>query len=180
MPPNTSLMSRFATIHNRGRRQRATVFVSLTVLVMLAGCASVPNQWRDDGPAMQQDWMTPTEADVRARFEPSVTAQRDWPQAHVIIASGAVTHWPLYFEDPFVDKGSGNGPFDEMGTGRNEYRVGWQDCVAPLYCYARYTMNWLALPFFSAPATPPWTLMESDGHLSKQALGYDHDAARAD
>jgi hypothetical protein len=27
--------------------------------------------------------------------------------------------------------------------------------------------------------TPPWTVMESDGELSEQALGYDHDAQPA-
>jgi hypothetical protein len=31
----------------------------------------------------------------------------------------------------------------------------------------------------SAVVTPPCMLMESDGQLSRQALGYDHDATRA-
>jgi hypothetical protein len=73
-------------------------------------------------------------------------------------------HGPLYFEDPFEDKGT-----------TYEHRLGWEDWFAMPYSYARYTLNWLALPV-SMIVTPPWTAMESDGRLSKQLLGYDHDA----
>lgn len=31
-----------------------------------------------------------------------------------------------------------------------------------------------------AAVTPLWALMESDGNLSKQLFGYDHDATRAE
>lgn len=111
------------------------------------------------------DWDSPTAADVYARFEPAVQLQRDWPRVEVAAESGAVTHWPLYFEDPFEDK----------GAGRAEYRLGWEDYIAMPYSYARFTLNWLMLPV-SAIVTPPWKWMESDGILSRQRLGYDHDA----
>jgi len=84
--------------------------------------------------------------------------------------TGAVTHWPLYFEDPFVDKGHGR---TDATTPHNVYHLGWEDWLAIPYGAARFTGNWLALPI-SAIVTPPWTPMESDGKLSKQLLGYDH------
>ena len=86
--------------------------------------------------------------------------------------SGAVDHLPLYFEDPFEDKGAGR--TDETDP-HNVYRGGWEDYVALPYCFARFTGNWLMFPV-SAIVTTPWTIMESDGRLSRQLLGYDHDA----
>ncbi|MBU0639683.1 MAG: hypothetical protein KKB50_12525 [Planctomycetes bacterium] len=145
----------------------AVVAASLP-LVVAAGCSHVPNQWREDGPSTTANWDSPTAADVKGRFEPAGERSRGWDAARVASADGTVTHWPLYFEDPFEDK----------GAGRGEYRWGWEDFVAMPYCYSRFTLNWLMLPV-SAIVTPPWTLMESDGVLSKQLLGYDHDATRA-
>ncbi len=91
------------------------------------------------------------------------------------VASGVVEHGPLYFEDPFVDKGAGRTEQTDPG---NVYRLGWEDWVALPYGYARHVLNLVALPV-SAVVTPPWTRMESDGHLSRQILGYDHDATPA-
>jgi len=135
---------------------------------ILFGCAHVPNQWREDGPSVDAKLESPSESDIRANYEPAELRHRDWETVTVSAASGAVTHWPLYFEDPFEDK----------GHGRSDYRLGWEDYVAMPYGYARYTLNWLFFPV-STITTPPWTLMESDGVLSRQALGYDHDATRA-
>ena len=156
-----NLDSGFARLHDGA--SRLTVFSAL--LAVLSGCAQVPNQWREDGPSTVMDWDSPTAADVYARFEPAVQLQRDWPRVEIAAQSGAVTHWPLYLEDPFEDK----------GAGRADYRLGWEDYVAMPYGYARFTLNWLMFPV-SPIVTPPWTLMESDGDLSRQRLGYDHDA----
>jgi len=141
---------------------------SLFAILLLPGCAHVPNQWREDGPATTAEWESPTAKDVRAKHAPAEQRQRNWEATSAAGESGVVTHWPLYFEDPFEDK----------GHGRSDYRLGWEDYVAMPYGYARYTLNWLMLPV-SAIVTPPWTLMESDGVLSRQALGYDHDATPA-
>lgn len=132
------------------------------------GCAHVENPWVDDSPSAAGGYESPTVKDVYARFEPSEVRTRDWEPMTATPRSGRVTHWPLYFEDPFEDKGSGH----------DGYYVGWEDYVAMPYGLARFTANWLLLPV-SAVVTPPWTLMESDGVLSRQALGYDHDAQRA-
>jgi hypothetical protein len=140
-------------------------------IVFVAGCAHVPNQWREDGPATTAEWDSPTSKDLKAKHAPAPQRHRDWEQAALAADSGAVTHWPLYFEDPFEDKSHGR-------EGLNKYHIGWEDYLAMPYGYARFTLNWLLFPV-SAIVTPPWTLMKSDGELSRQALGYDHDATRA-
>lgn len=145
---------------------------SLFATLVVAGCTQVPNQWVEDGPATAAEWDSPTASDLRANYAPAPQRHRDWEVVPVGAASGVVTHWPLYLEDPFMDKGPGR-------EGLNQYRLGWEDYLALPYGYARHTLNWLMLPA-SAVVTPPWTLMESDGRVSRQALGYDHDATRAE
>lgn len=140
-------------------------------LFLSAGCAATPNQWREDGPAATQTWSSPTVAAIESQYEPAEQRHRQWREMTVADAGGAVTHWPLYFEDPFVDKSHGR-------TGKNKYHLGWEDFVAGPYGYARHTLNWMFWPV-SGIVTPPWRLMESDGELSEQALGYDHDAERS-
>jgi hypothetical protein len=155
-------------------KRTTAVFAVVSPLVaalLLVGCAHVPNQWIEDGPATTETWESPTAVDLRANHTPAQQRHRDWETSSLAAEPVVGTHWPLYFEDPFVDKGHGR-------EGLNRYHIGWEDYVALPYCYARFTLNWLMLPL-SATVTPPCVLMESDGRLSRQALGYDHDAARA-
>lgn len=140
----------------------------------LCGCRYVPNQFREDGPSVTAQWDSATAADVKARYAPAEQRQRGWPETTLTPESGAVAHLPLYFEDPFEDKGDGR--TDETDP-HNVYRGGWEDYVAIPYGFGRFTANWLLLPV-SAVVTTPWTIMESDGKLSRQLLGYDHDAER--
>jgi hypothetical protein len=169
MRSNTEAMGKVSKI---GKTVAASALLgSLFAFLLLPGCAQVPNQWVEDGPAATEDWDSPTTRDVRAEYAPSKQRHRDWEVVPLAAESGVVTHWPTYFEDPFVDKGDGR-------EGLNKYRLGWEDYIAMPYCYSRFTLNWLMLPV-SAVVTPPWTLMESDGRISRQALGYDHDATRA-
>lgn len=155
--------------------KNTTCLAAVAAAVCLGGCAHSPNQFVEDGPSVFVSWNSPTADDVLEHTPPAEPRQRDWEPKTVTMRSGAVTHWPLYFEDPFVDKGDGR--TDETHPG-NVHRLGWEDLVAVPYGLARHTVNWLFLPV-SAIVTPPWTLMVSDGRLSKQALGYDHDATRA-
>jgi hypothetical protein len=143
-------------------------------LLASPGCTYVPNQFHEDGPSATMQWDSPTATDVKARFAMAEQRQRDWEQTTLTADSGAVAHLPLYFEDPFEDKGDGR--TDETDP-HNVYRGGWEDYVALPYCFGRFTANWLLLPV-SAVVTTPWTIMESDGKLSRQLLGYDHDAER--
>jgi len=152
-----------------GRSHRNNGFALLLLpFGLLLGCAEIPNQFVEDGPSRSMPLESPTAADVKARFEPAPQRTRDRELTVTAAENGAVTHWPLYMEDPFVDK----------GHGRADYRLGWEDYVAMPYGISRHTLNWLLLPV-SAAVQPPWTLMESDGMVSRQALGHDHDATYA-
>jgi len=147
--------------------------VPLLVVLPLAGCCHIPNQFRETGPAVCANYNTPTAQDVRDNYPPAPLEVRDeWPPLTYGPASGIVTHWPLYFEDPFVDKGAGR---TDCTNPRNVYRLGWEDFVAAPYGLGRHILNWMFLPA-SAVVTPPWTVMASDGKLSRQCLACDHDA----
>ena len=159
----------------RGTLRRAGLLPLCCASLILVGCAHIPNQFREDGPSVAAQWDSPTALDVKSRIEPTEPRYRDWQPLTTSPQSGAVTHWPLYFEDPFVEKSHGR--TDETHPG-DVYRLGWEDYVAFPYGLSRYTMNWMFLPV-SAVVTPPCTLMESDGKLSRQLLGYDHDATPA-
>ena len=151
-------------------------FVAAGLLLVGAGvgCAYIPNQFKEDGPSTTMNWDSPSAAEVRAHYQPAPQQHRDWQEVATAPQSGAIYHYPLYFEDPFVDKGDGR--TDETDP-HNVYRGGWEDYVAFPYGLARFTANWLLFPA-SAVVTTPWTIMESDGVLSRQLLGYDHDAER--
>lgn len=155
-----------------GYRPAGAVMVVAVAVGLVAGCAHVPNQFREEGPSTTMAWDSPTAADVQARFQPAPPRQRGWELTAARAESGAVAHWPLYFEDPFEDKGHGR---TDATHPHNVYHGGWEDYVAILYGVSRFTANWLMLPV-SAVVTPPWTVMESDGQISKQLLWYDHDA----
>jgi hypothetical protein len=152
--------------------QRCMPSAALLAAVFAAGCTYVPNHFQEQGPSATAQWDSPTAADVKARYAAAPLRQRGWTEMTLTADSGAVEHLPLYFEDPFEDKGDGR--TDETDP-HNVYRGGWEDYVALPYCFARFTGNWLMFPV-SAIVTTPWTIMESDGRLSRQLLGYDHDA----
>ncbi len=142
--------------------------------IVCFGCTYVPNQFREDGPSATAQWDSSSTADIRARYAPTEPRQRGWSGVAITPYRGAVAHLPLYFEDPFVDKGHGR--TDETHP-HNVYRLGWEDFVALPYGPARFAGNLLMLPV-SAIVTTPWTIMESDGRISRQLLWYDHDAER--
>lgn len=147
---------------------RIFVRSSILALTALCGCAGVPNHYIDDSPSAGADLESPTARQILASAVEREGRTRTWEPISTTAEDGSVQHWPLYFEDPFEDKGHGR-------TGADHYRLGWEDWLAMAYGYPRYTINWMFLPV-SAIVQPPWQLMRSDGELSKQALGYDHDA----
>jgi hypothetical protein len=150
----------------------AAALIACVACTGLTGCGHVANQWVEDGPATKESWETPTSRDILEKCPPCEQRHRQGETLYASAERGAVLHGPLYMEDPFADKGTGR-------EGLNKYYVGWEDYVAMPYCFARYTLNWLLSPA-SMVVTPPWTKMESDGEISKQLLGYDHDAERLD
>lgn len=180
---NTNLKNK-GTKRARYRALATSCLCAVVPVCLLSGCAHVENQFREDGPAVDAEWNSPTAADVYARFEPAAARMRPWEVTPTQSESGAVTHGPDYFQDPFEDQGAAAAPVggspsalsgEITGRGR-EHRIDWVDAFATPYGYARYTLNGLFLPV-SMVVTPPWTEMESDGVLSEQALGPDHDPA---
>ena len=160
--------------------ERWVAAVILSGLVI--GCAPKNNPFVEDGPSAEMVWNSATAADVYDRLEPSESRQRHWPRHTLIAADGRVTHDPLYMENPFVDNGTYRTDADPLGMtagGRSKYYTGWTDLGAGLYALPRYWANLIAFPI-SAAVTPPWQVQESDGYVSRQKLGYDHDPTRAD
>jgi hypothetical protein len=153
--------------------KRLTLAGSLALLLAIStGCQIVPNYYRETGPATEMDWWTPTAKQICQKYDPAPLRSRGWPATSRQPLSGAVYHEPLYLEDPFVTKGHGR--TDDTHP-RNVYRLGWEDWLAMPYGLSRFTANWLLFPV-SAVVTPPWTVMESDGWVSEQFGGWDHDA----
>lgn len=135
-------------------------------VLVAGGCAAIPNKFVKDSPSYNMVLASPTSLDVRASHARADQRYRDWELATTASEPVMVIHGPLYFEDPVSDQGA---------SYRNRY--GWEDFAAVPYSLGRSALNLAALPV-SMVVTPPWTPMVSDGLLSEQALGYDHDAAR--
>ncbi|MFH0982322.1 MAG: hypothetical protein V2A79_12385 [Planctomycetota bacterium] len=130
------------------------------------GCSELVNPLVDDLPATGEV-STASVTGIRDAHATPAMRVRDYPPALASAHDGTVSHWPLWWEDPFVDKGSEDG------------RFAWteEDCLAIPYGLGRFLLNIMGWPV-SAVVTPPPTVMGSDGVLSRQALGYDHDATR--
>jgi len=150
------------------RRAACLPVLGVVVLASLAGgCQLMVNPFHDELAGPQQ-MTTPSVEGARAAPTVPSLRQRGYAPVDIHAENGAVTHGPLYFEDPFEDKGSEDGQFAWTG----------EDYLQAAYWRGRFLVNVLLFPI-SAIVTPPWTMMESDGRLSRQALGMDHDARRA-
>lgn len=129
--------------------------------VGLTGCSTAINPFVDDTtPA--SEITTPSEQELRMTEVPSAVRRRDWPETRIAAQSGAVTHWPLWMEDSFEDKGSVDGEF--RWTKEDYFAVAW----SPF----RWLVNLGMMPI-TAIAVRPDTVMVSDG-----IVGRHHDAAR--
>jgi hypothetical protein len=140
--------------------------VLLLLSLVSTGCSGAINPFVDDAPPYAE-MMTHSERVLHEANATAVVRQRGWSETHFSADAGEVIHWPLWHEDPFEDKGDGDDTFAWT----------YADFIALPYCAARAGLNGLGLPV-SMVVTPACTPMVSDGLLSRQALGYDHDAAR--
>ncbi len=132
-------------------------------ILIAGGCSEMINPFVDDVPATDEV-TTASIVGVRQAGAAPVMRTRGFEPAHACAQDGTVTHWPLWWEDPFVDKGSMDRQF------------AWteEDYLAFPYGLGRSLLNMMGWPV-SVVVTPPFTVMGSDGVLSRQALGYDHD-----
>ena len=142
------------------------VILGAVLVIAAGGCTELILPWADDLPRTR-DVTTASVEGVRAANVAPAERTRQMDRAPVCVEDGTVVHWPLWWEDPFVDKGSEDGQF------------AWtrEDYLAMPYGLGRFLLNTMAWPV-SAAVTPAHTVMGSDGVLSRQALGYDHDAER--
>jgi hypothetical protein len=166
------------------RSSGSYVFAGAAALLLAGGCAHVNNPFQDSGAAIDADMRTPSsEAYARARDAAPARPQRSWPAATVAYRNGATTHWPLWFQDPFEDRGNTDQPMlfpeEERDLPDNRFAWNWVDYLHIAYGPGRELLNIAGWPV-SAVVTPPGTLLESDGRISPGLLGYDHDPKKAD
>lgn len=145
---------------------RCSLWLGLLAVLVAGGCNEMINPTLDDVPA-SREVCTASVAGVRQAGVAPALRTRGLEPAYTFAQDGTVSHWPLWWEDPFVDRGSDDGQFAWT----------WEDGVAVPYGLGRSLVNTMGWPI-SAVVTPPLTVMGSDGTVSRQALGYDHDAAR--
>ncbi len=135
-------------------------------LVLLATACSQPpavNPWVDD--SLSRDAATTPSADaVLSSGHAPIVRDRGLTLMPAPNVTGDVPHYPLWWEDPFEDKGDGD----------QTYAWTWQDYAGMPYGLGRYILNTIAWPV-SAVVTPPGTTLVSDGTVPP---GRDHDAAR--
>ena len=147
--------------------------------VGVLGCAHINNTHKDSSVVIDDELTTPSADGHKGKTEFGRPYRRSWAPSEVAFVNGAVTHWPLLFEDSFEDKGNGFHSSDDRDAPDNAYFVDWVDYLHILYGPGRMALNVAAWPI-SAVVTPPCTLMESDGHISKGIVWYEHDATQSD
>jgi len=157
-----------------GRLAVAVVLASLSLGV--AGCAGQAGRAAAAGrpvvvfcePITDAQLATSSARFVRKAETRPATRARGWSEMACFYTRPGVRHGPLWWEDPFEDK-------DKI-SGAGYTGLTWEDWFAMVYSDGRWMLNTMLAPV-SMGVTPIWTPMCSDGKLSKQLLGYDHDAA---
>lgn len=144
-----------------------------------SGCAHLNNPYEDSSAVIDDDMKTTSSEAYRGKTEFGRPLRRTWEPSQVVFANGAVTHWPLYFEDPFEDKGQRVEPVADRDAPDNAFARTWVDYLHIPYGPGRALLNVAGFPV-SMVMTPPGKLMESDGRISKNILDYDHDARTSD
>ena len=150
------------------------------LLAASAGCAHLNNPFKDSSAAIDDEMTTPSAEGTKGHAEFGRETRRDIAVSEVRYENGAVSHWPLWWEDPFEDKGNRTVEPADRDAPDTAFVWNWVDYFHIAYGPGRMVfVNTLGWPI-SAVVTPPGTLMESDGHIDKGLLGYDHDAKRSD
>ena len=150
------------------------------LLLVLAGCAHVNNPYKDSSASIADEMTTPSAEGHKGRAEFGRQARRDSAVSEVRHENGAVSHWPLWWEDPFEDKGNRTEGPPDRDAPDNEFAWNWVDYLHIAYGPGRMVfVNTAGWPI-SAVVTPPGTLMESNGRIDQGLVWYDHDAKRSD
>src|SRR6185295_8659407 len=90
----------------KGIRLGWSVAVPALWMVGSAGCAQLNDPYKDSAGAIHVELTTPSAAGFEGRTEFGRPFRRDWEPVHADVPRGDVSHWPLWWEDPFEDKGN--------------------------------------------------------------------------
>lgn len=145
----------------------------------IVGCAHVNDPYKDSSAAIDADMTTASAEGFRGKAEFPANPCRNPQRETVLAENGAVSHWPLWFEDPFEDKGNDWAPPEDRDAPDNHFALTWVDYAHIFYGPGRMAVNLATLPV-GLGVTPAGTLMESDGRIDKGIVRYDHDARRSD
>lgn len=137
-------------------------------LAMGSGCMPLVRPFTDELQGSPRV-TTPSVETVQAEATTPRVATRDFEESQRAPVSGAVSHTPLYFEDPYE---ADSNPDDHFAWDAKDY---WQ----LVYWRGRFLVNAVIFPVV-AVLNPPWRVMESDGVPGPRMFGEMHDAARID
>lgn len=156
------------------------LFAVAAGLAASSACSHVNNPFKDSSATIDAEMTTASADGFKGKSEFYVPLNRRGEISTVYYENGAVSHWPLWFEDPFEDKGNDVTDPNDLDAPDNHFAWNWVDYMHWAYGPGRaFFVNGVFWPV-SAVVTPPGTLMESDGRISKGLLCYDHDAKRSD
>lgn len=170
-------------LESRNGKRRAIGLAAM--LAALGGCAHSNDPFKDPGEAIRVELTTPNAEGFAGRAEFGRPLRRQWPETEVAAKEGDVSHWPLWWEDPFEDKGNAAPRGNETAGGLDldpvdtEFAWSWVDYLHIAYGPGRMLLNTVSWPI-SAIVTHPGKLMASDGRISKGLIWYDHDARPVD
>jgi hypothetical protein len=143
--------------------------IPICATIFLVGCATsshiFSNPFCDELDGRTAATTPSVMAARAAAHQPNLVVSHGQPKT-LCAKDGSVIHGPLYFEDPFEEKGGEDGRFAWTG----------EDYLWMVYWRGRFMVNLFAFPV-SAALSPPWQAMVSDGYLSDRSLGAFHDAA---
>jgi hypothetical protein len=135
---------------------RIALYLVVAFATTLTGCVSGVNPFVDRLQISPGSIESPTASAIHVREVTPATPvpRRSGDHKVVTLGDGSVTHYPLYFEDPFEYKDDGDGEFSVTG----------RDFALYLYGPARWVANGIAVPV-SAVSDPPWARECSDGFV---------------
>ncbi len=145
------------------------------------GCTHVNNPFVDSSAVILPELTTASAEGYRGEADGQyIRLQRTrWDGTIVSQENGAVSHWPLWFEDPYEMRGNRSCDGVDYDAPDNDFRLNKRDLLHIAYGPPRLLINAVAWPV-SAVMMPPGTLMESDGKVSRDLLDGPADAKRSD
>lgn len=135
--------------------QRILIISIVAAMAGGAGCHLLVDPFTDEL-AQLPPATTPSVDAARAAKVERLVSRRPYQTTQVYAKDGTVTHGPLYYEDPFVDRGSEDGSFAWTS----------EDYLYWIYGPAHFLVNTAFFPV-NAARTPPWQVMAGDGRATE-------------